>query len=197
MTVFSYTMAFDRGFAPNPYNGVMTLACCKGNIRRAAVVGDLILGFCSVTCKLHQCGLIYVMQVTSKLDYEDYMRRTSEFDKVPSWDGDPGDQIYHVDEDDEVYIRPSWHTDANGGAVKALVEMDWRGKYVLLSTKFWYFGREAIELPEALDSKYHRRRIRGHIKIDGDGTDLKQYLLGSYGWGIHGLPHTIAPDPDS
>lgn len=34
MKIFTYIMTDDRGFAPNPYFGLCTLACCKPKIRR-------------------------------------------------------------------------------------------------------------------------------------------------------------------
>ena len=33
--LFSYVVATDSGFAPNPFFGLCTLACCKPAIRRA------------------------------------------------------------------------------------------------------------------------------------------------------------------
>ena len=36
MTVYSYIVAYDSGFAPNPFHGTCTLACCKPTIRRTA-----------------------------------------------------------------------------------------------------------------------------------------------------------------
>jgi len=36
MKVYSYIVAYDSGFAPNPFHGICTLACCKPTIRRTA-----------------------------------------------------------------------------------------------------------------------------------------------------------------
>ena len=36
MTLFSYVIEHDLGFAPNPFHGVCTLACCKPQIRKIA-----------------------------------------------------------------------------------------------------------------------------------------------------------------
>ena len=44
MTLYSYTIAIDTGFAPNPFNGFCTLACCKPGIRRTAQDGDYVVG---------------------------------------------------------------------------------------------------------------------------------------------------------
>lgn len=42
--LYSYILSHDEGFSPNPFRGVLTLACCKSAIRRAAAVGDVIVG---------------------------------------------------------------------------------------------------------------------------------------------------------
>ncbi|MFH1865797.1 MAG: hypothetical protein ABIK85_07930, partial [Candidatus Eisenbacteria bacterium] len=39
MRLFSYIVARDYGFAPNPFCGVCTLATCKPKIRESASVG--------------------------------------------------------------------------------------------------------------------------------------------------------------
>ena len=44
MRLFSYVVARDYGFAPNPFFGVCTLATCKPIVRRVAAIGDWIVG---------------------------------------------------------------------------------------------------------------------------------------------------------
>ena len=34
MVIYEYVMTDDTGFAPNPFYGICTLACCKPVIRR-------------------------------------------------------------------------------------------------------------------------------------------------------------------
>jgi len=38
--LYSYTVRYDDGAAPNPFNGMCTLAICKPAIRRTAAPGD-------------------------------------------------------------------------------------------------------------------------------------------------------------
>ena len=45
MVIHTYVVQHDKGFAPNPFWGICTLACCKPRIRAKASVGDIILGF--------------------------------------------------------------------------------------------------------------------------------------------------------
>ena len=44
MRVFSYVVMHDSGFAPNPFHGHCTLACCKPKIRSQAKAGDIVIG---------------------------------------------------------------------------------------------------------------------------------------------------------
>ena len=46
--VYTYVLASDVGFAPNPFAGYCTVACCKPVIRRTARVGDWIVDLQSV-----------------------------------------------------------------------------------------------------------------------------------------------------
>lgn len=43
-SLFSYTVRYDDGAAPNPFNGLCTLAICKPGIRLHAKEGDWIAG---------------------------------------------------------------------------------------------------------------------------------------------------------
>ena len=42
--LFTYVITEDGGFAPNPFHGVLTLNCCKPEIRKQAEVGDWVAG---------------------------------------------------------------------------------------------------------------------------------------------------------
>ena len=45
--MFSYVVRYDTGFAPNPFHGLLTLACCKPRIRQSAAVNDILIGLSS------------------------------------------------------------------------------------------------------------------------------------------------------
>ena len=63
MRLYSYIVARDYGFAPNPFYGVCTLATCKPAIRGKAEIGDWVIGTGS---KVDQRDghLVFVMRVT-------------------------------------------------------------------------------------------------------------------------------------
>lgn len=44
LKLYSYVVARDFGFAPNPFHGYCTLATCKPDIRATASVGDWVIG---------------------------------------------------------------------------------------------------------------------------------------------------------
>lgn len=66
---YSYVVARDFGFAPNPFNGFLTLATCKPKIRKWAQVGDFVIGNAN---KQLNNKLIYMMKVTKKITFDDY-----------------------------------------------------------------------------------------------------------------------------
>ena len=69
MTLYSYTVAIDSGFAPNPFYGFCTLACCKPGIRRTAQEGDYVVGIGPKGPGNH---LVYAMRVTETVEFDDY-----------------------------------------------------------------------------------------------------------------------------
>lgn len=71
MTVFSYVIEHDLGFAPNPFHRVCTLACCKPKVRKKAKLGDYILGMGAVRPKLQGC-ITFWMRVDEILTFDEY-----------------------------------------------------------------------------------------------------------------------------
>jgi hypothetical protein len=93
----TYKMTHAAGFAPNIDDGILTLACCKPVIRRNANVGDWIAGFTSTrktagATKLGEEKLVYLMQVTEKLTFDEYWKKYPQ--KRPQTSEDLGDNIY-------------------------------------------------------------------------------------------------------
>ena len=71
MTLFSYIVVSDDKYAPNPSNGVCTLAYCKYPMRPHVKEGDYVIG-------LGKKGLgnrvVYAMRVTETLEHDVYLR---------------------------------------------------------------------------------------------------------------------------
>ena len=66
---FSYIITRDFGFAPNPFHGILTLATCKPKIRKAAQVGDYLMGNSN---KASGNKLIYMAKVDEILTFDEY-----------------------------------------------------------------------------------------------------------------------------
>jgi hypothetical protein len=145
MRVFSYTVAADTGFAPNPFGGYCTLACCKPTIRRVAEVGDWIVGLAPGGERV-----VYFMHVTEKLGFHRYWQDRRFAGKRPdlNWDAVArvGDNLYRPAGEGFEQL-PSRHSRQDGSEDPASKAHDLEGRFVLVSDRFAYYGRDAIELP--------------------------------------------------
>ena len=134
-THYSYVVQTDYGPAPNPFWGVCTLVICKPQIRRAAQVGDWIVGTGPANSPIGDIRgmMIYAMQVTDKMPMREYDMWAQEHrpEKTPQTrSSDPrrhiGDVIWDFSENPP-RRRP--------GSVHGIHERDHdlRGQYALLS----------------------------------------------------------------
>lgn len=84
--LYTYRETYDTGFAPNPFQGVLTLANCKPAIRRTAEVGDWVAAFTAKTVRNGNQEIIYrgksgeekvvwIGRVTKKLTYAEYWKQ--------------------------------------------------------------------------------------------------------------------------
>jgi hypothetical protein len=166
--LFSYVIPSDNGAAPNPFWGVCTLVICKPAIRRAAQVGDWIVGTGSADSPIGDIRgkVVYAMQVTGKMpmwEYDAYVREHLP-NKVPQWySGNPclmvGDSIYDFSYDPPK-VRKSVHDVSHR-------DRDLSGQYALLSEHFYYFGDRPREVPDHL--KGIVKRGPGHRSGANDG----------------------------
>ena len=79
LRLYSYVVARDFGFAPNPFHGFCTLATCKPEIRRTAHVGDWIVGTGSKPNDL-EGRLVYAMRSSEAISFDEFWK-TSAFVK--------------------------------------------------------------------------------------------------------------------
>ena len=159
--LFTYTIPIDDGAAPNPFNGMCTLAICKPGIRRAAKQHDWIAGLGSKNAPSGNLSghLVHAMKVDEVLSLEDYDRlapkrwphRIPDIESMALQDR-LGDCIYDFSSGlpDQ---REGVHDEGNK-------ETDLGGKNVLISRDFYYFGSNAIPLPEHLLPIRHQ--TQGH-----------------------------------
>ena len=154
MDLFSYVVARDYGFAPNPFNGVCTLATCKPVIRKQAKVGDWVIG--TGAKKKHNISgrLIYAMKVTDKMTFDEYWVNPTYQIKKAHMNGSLkqafGDNIYFFNKDKNVWHQEnSHHSYASGDINYNNLNRDTKYPFVLISTHFFYFGSKNICIPQA------------------------------------------------
>ncbi len=143
-------------------------------IRLRAEVGDWIVGTGSKRLKRRYgigCfKLIYAMKVDEKLTFEQYSKDPRFEKKIPRYGRkeERGDNIYYKDKEGRWYIRPSYHYGRELKSKKVKLKSpkvwirDLSGCCVLVSRHFFYFGREAVELPKEF-------RIIANAKDDDHG----------------------------
>jgi hypothetical protein len=187
MKLFSYVVMHDTGFAPNPFFGYCTLACCKPEIRRTATKGDWIVG---LTPKANGNRIVYYMRVDDvNLSFADYwndrrfrVKRPINTDGVR---GRCGDNIYEPLATGGYRQLPSMHS--NGDAEdEQNKQHDLSGVRVLVSETFGYFGSKATALPSNLT----RLLVgRGHrCKFPPEFVAEFVQFAGKTGFGVFGAP---------
>lgn len=141
--LYSYKMAHDNRFAPNPLFGVLTLATCKPKMRLNTEVGNWIAGWTSkhiahTSTKTGEERLIYLAKVTKKLTFEEYWEQYPQ--KRPIYTDDTsvleryGDNIYQPTGDGTfIQIKNVHH-----GENKMMKDLG--GKFVLVCEEFYYFS---------------------------------------------------------
>lgn len=169
-TIYSYVLRTDDGAAPNPLWGICTLTICKPVIRRTAKVGDWVIGVGSANAKVckgkfesYSNKLVYAMKITAIKALAEYDAYCFEHipNKIPQWDkGDwksrVGDCIYDYSNGDNPILRKGVHNEYCRNT-------DLSGCNALLSDCFFYFGKEAKEIPPHLHEIV--KKNRGHKKI--------------------------------
>lgn len=181
--VYIYVLKYDFGFAPNPFGGVCTFACCKPVIRRTANVGDWLVGVGGSSLKsTGRC--IFAMQVTGALSFDEYWSSPDFRTKRPKRNGSRqsmvGDNIYRRDpatgvwrQEDSVHSRPDGSQDISN------TEHDTSVDRVLVSERFIYFGAAAPAFPEGALSSIGYRNRRGHRVYDqSECAGLLEWIIG-------------------
>jgi hypothetical protein len=166
--LFTYPITRDFGFAPNPFHGVCTLATCKPRIRKAANVGDWVMGIGGGPLGAVNGKCIFLMKVTEKIGFQNYWSEHRFSLKKPLRNGSRvhmlGDNIYHKGLDGSWIQEDSHHSNPDGSQNQENVKRDTGGSdRVLVSNLFLFFGSQAREVN--LDSIEYKG-IRDFKKTD-------------------------------
>ena len=190
-------MDHDYGFAPNPFWGVMTLATCKSNLRRSGnlKIGDWVIAAGGNVLHEYKEHLIFAMKVEKIITFDDYWNNPDFQCKKPTFNGSVmqmyGDNVYHTNPQTKEVIQEICAHTIGGKNPKDTEQYasDVRGKNVLISTNFYYFGANAPKLPDEFKHMASTVRDIEYYHIDEE-TIMKfvDWLQSNYEVGIHGDP---------
>jgi len=139
--LFSYILTIDSGFSPNPFGGICTLASSVPSIRRNANLGDWIIG---TSPSPDKGRLVFAMRVDRGLTFEMYWDFPEYECKKPNKNNGCGDNIYKMGKDGHlVQVKNLFRR-------KEHFKTDTSINRVLISKTFYYFGKEAVEIPNKL-----------------------------------------------
>jgi hypothetical protein len=187
--LFSYTIPVDDGAAPNPFRGMCSLAICKPAIRRVAKRDDWVAGLGSKNAPSGNLSgrLVYAMRVDEVLSLRDY-----DLEAVSRWpDRIPKSGSLDLSEKlgDCIYDYSLGTPSQRSGVHKPEnVTKDLGGENVLLSWDFYYFGRQAKELPQHLREICHQTQ--------GHRSDLNDPYVEDFVEWVRSLPPGMCGWPD-
>lgn len=192
--LFTYIVARDYGFAPNPFHGACTLATCKPAIRRSAEPGDIVLGKASTAGGMNPAGcVVYAMRVSETMTFDEYWHDPRFAAKRPKLNGSRkqryGDNIYHRAANGS-FIQTDSHHSWEGGAVNPLhLKNDTSADRVLIGTQFVYWGDNPERMPDDLvpimGGKYVREKR--HF-TDEEHARVLAWIEPLLGLGFRGRP---------
>ena len=182
MRLFSYVVARDYGFAPNPFYSYCTLAACKPDIRKHVKVDDWVLGTDSNAENIRRGNYaIYVMRVTEALSFNEYWQDPRFIKKRPYLAGSKkqayGDNIYHR-VNNKWKQQASHHNKYTDGRVNEKnLKRDTGVDRVLISDDFIYWGSRGYELPELNGEVLYKKRqgCRNRFKEETVEAFVKWY----------------------
>ncbi|WP_297103018.1 Nmad2 family putative nucleotide modification protein [Tessaracoccus sp.] len=157
--VFSYVVVHDTGFSPNPFHGLLTLACCKPRIRRTADVGDIVVGLSRRSERV-----VYAVQVAEVIGFEEYWANPDYLLRRPIMSSPAiiertGDNIYEPMPTGFRQLH-SFHSHPDGSENVSLKHTDLGGNHVLVGEQFTYWGKSGPLLPDELEFLAVRRGHR-------------------------------------
>lgn len=196
MRLYSYVVAYDIGFAPNPFYGYCTLATCKQEIRAKAEIGDWVVGTGSKQAGLGG-RLVYAMQVDEILTYDQYWTDIRFARKRPKLNGSMkqqyGDNIYHRNKNGLWVQANSRHSLSDGTPNQGHIDRDTKSESVLISERFVYYGGEGPIIPTHIRSDYGMDLVHGapshRCRFP---EDMRRAVVE---WIIQELGHGLQSDP--
>lgn len=172
-SLYIYVVDRDFGFAPNPFHGYCTLATCKPLIRKAAQIGDWVMGVGGSRLKATgKC--IYLMSISEILTFDTYWSDSRFRIKRSVRNGSfvmmVGDNIYHRDGKTLQWIQEdSHHSYPDGSTNIRNLQTDTKSDNVLISEHFFYFGSVApsVDLPSIgyVNGRSHSKKSFEDVEV--------------------------------
>ena len=196
-----YKQTTDSGIAPcatpptKTHQALLSLAICKPTIRRSAHVGDYIIGLSSTALAKSadaypRNSIIYIAKVDRKIRGEHYHHRDGEADT--SEFRHRSDRIYAYNKTSRRYRmlpNQTGHTESNNmsrelGKLSDNEGKSYKNSWVLLSSKFRYFGKDVREIPTTLPALLNVGRAhRVYKDTDPEGGELNALVDRLYEYG--------------
>ena len=178
-------MIVDRGSAPNPFGGICTLALCKPQIRKYCEIGDWVLGFGSKQLD-HENKMIYAMKVDDKMTFEEYDKfcNNQYRIKLPEHSTQGDCILYKVDCSNTYKQRENvLHT-------YEIIQHEISSEFVLLSKQYYYFGDNAVEIPQHINPISPIGRGYQSVKNQQYVNEFEEWI-NTFEIGIHGYPNNF------
>jgi len=175
--VYSYVVEHDTGHAPNPYFDSCTLCRCKfsqqaektqglkgrKNIVELAEEGDWVIGTGGASKKSSGHGkLVYAMQVDEKLTRDEYFSDSRFAQKKRK--------------------KMGTYEQTQGDNLRPRNDFEKREQFALVSWYFYYFGANAVDIPERFK----------HLEKKGPGF-RSHFEQGDIRWFLGWLEKTYKP----
>ena len=196
-SVYVYAVSYDLGFAPNPFDGICSLACCKPRIRAAGKPGDWIIGLTGTSLP-PALRCVFAMFVTKAITFDEYWAGTAfstrKAQRAGSLKKQVGDNIYHRADPTKPWVQEdSVHSLESGAQCDLNTAHDTRVNRILLSDRFIYFGAAAPSVPKAiLNSFGYTKNPRDYCKFeDSEVKGLLDWLKPQIGK----QPNRVVDDP--
>ncbi|MEP7137116.1 MAG: hypothetical protein ABI904_19490 [Chloroflexota bacterium] len=186
MRLCSYMVKYDTGLAPNPFWGYCTLAVCTPNHMGIRLnKNDWIVG---VTIKARGNKLLYAMKISEVLSFNEYYSDNRFESKKPviggEWMQKVGDNMYYLDEKGIwKQHRTIYHREIE------IKKKDLKHPLVFISKEFFYFGRNALNMPHDFGSLVINRQ---GCKLNHNETvvdNFIKWLYQSFEYGVYGNPY--------
>ena len=206
--LYGYKMTHDTGFAPNPYQGALTLATCKPLIRKYARIGYWISGWTSNSVqtrgndkpfhfKDEEQRLIYLAKVSEVLSFGEYWNKYPQkrqpekpikgkkecFKSCANILVTNNDDIsFCGDNIYEPYIKSALgfkqHDNPHHGEKEK--ERDLSGEHVLVCKEFYYFGAENAVFVKKKDVVHRWKKFS-----TDEGQKIIDFVTKNYSEGLY------------